>query len=105
MLLEKGMVSYWRSKPVMDFTVMGLTPMLPSTKVPGVVVMPDLVSRQKFTVMPRSMAARTGHGGCGGGDGGDGGDGGEGGGGDEGGGKGDGGGRTNSEYAQCVLLA
>ena len=83
MLLEKGMVSYWRSKPVMDFTVMGLVPMLPSTEVAPVLVMPDLVSRQKFSVVPRLMTARTGHGacgGCGGGDGGCGGDGGDGGG-------------------------
>ena len=65
MLLEKGMVSYWRSKPVMDFTVMGLVPMLPSTEVAPVLVMPDLVSRQKFSVVPRLMTARTGHGACG----------------------------------------
>eukprot|EP00964_Phaeocystis_antarctica_P019987 scaffold11032_cov51-Phaeocystis_antarctica.AAC.1 len=54
---NSGPMAHWRSKPVMDLTVMGLTPMLPSTKVPGVLVMPDLVSRQKSTAVPRSMTA------------------------------------------------
>ena len=65
MLSEKGMMSYWRAKPVMDFTVMGLVPMLPSTEVAPVLVMPALVSRQKAAAVPRLMTARTGHGGCG----------------------------------------
>eukprot|EP00964_Phaeocystis_antarctica_P036133 scaffold20655_cov51-Phaeocystis_antarctica.AAC.1 len=44
---------------------MGLVPMLPSTEVAPVLVMPALVSRQKAAAVPRLMTARTGHGGCG----------------------------------------
>eukprot|EP00964_Phaeocystis_antarctica_P130625 scaffold94506_cov51-Phaeocystis_antarctica.AAC.1 len=54
-----------RPKPVMAVAAMGLVPMLPSTEVLPVLVMPALVSRQKSTAVPRLTTARTGLGGGG----------------------------------------
>ena len=77
-------LSYWRAKPVMAVAAMGLVPMLPSTEVAPVLVMPALVSRQKSAAVPRLTTARTGLGGGGDGVGGDGDGGGSKGGGDDG---------------------